>query len=318
MQENKPLLTKKLKSKKAVTSFLLSFLILYILIAQVDIKKTFDIAKNADFITYLLAFFTLYISLFLRVLRWRTLLVNAGFFGGLVELYEIFFLSWFANCIVPAKLGDVYRAYLLKKGKDAPTSGVLGTIFVERVIDIFSIVFLVLVIGIYIFGTNMPENLRFSLEIGAVICIILLLAIWFLKTQKKLFGYFPEQVGSLMSSFGEGTSASLTRASLPWIILVTAGIWFMEGVRLLLVTKALSIELPFPVILFVALGASFLTAVPLTPAGLGVVEVSVTGLFVLFGVGRDMAVSVALMDRLVSYWSILIFGGILYGVSKRT
>ena len=32
----------------------------------------------------------------------------------LFDLTEILYLSWFANCVVPAKLGDIYRSYLAR------------------------------------------------------------------------------------------------------------------------------------------------------------------------------------------------------------
>ena len=41
-------------------------------------------------------------------------------------------ISWFVNCVVPAKLGDVYRAYLLKINSDASLSRTFGTVFIER------------------------------------------------------------------------------------------------------------------------------------------------------------------------------------------
>ena len=46
------------------------------------------------------------------------------------------------NCVVPAKLGDVYRAYLLKINSDASLSRTFGTVFIERVLDLFAIVIL--------------------------------------------------------------------------------------------------------------------------------------------------------------------------------
>jgi hypothetical protein len=311
-------ITKKVRSKKAISSFFLSFLILYILLTQVDMKRTFELARGVSIPIFFLSFLSVYFSIFVRVIRWRELLKNTGYIVGLVELYEIFFLAWFANCLVPAKLGDVYRGYLLKKSRNMSASGVLGTVFVERTIDTIFIVLLVFAAGIYIFGESMPGNIRLSLKIGVSICLLLVLTLWFLRTQKKMFRYFPGRVESVLLTFEEGTSASLTRASLPWILFLTVVIWILEGIRLLLVLEALSVVLPFSIIMFVALGASFLTSIPLTPAGLGVVEASMAGLFVFFGIEKDLAVSVALMDRLLSYWSILILGGVLYAVSKRT
>ena len=45
-------------------------------------------------------------------------------------LVEIIYLSWFVNCIVPAKLGDAYRSYLLKRNSNVAFSSTIGTILV--------------------------------------------------------------------------------------------------------------------------------------------------------------------------------------------
>jgi Lysylphosphatidylglycerol synthase TM region len=52
-----------------------------------------------------------YASFPIRGYRWRRLLAAAGMETSNRDATEILFLSWFVNCLVPAKLGDVYRAY---------------------------------------------------------------------------------------------------------------------------------------------------------------------------------------------------------------
>ena len=56
---------------------------------------------------------------------------------------------------------------------------------------------------------------------------------------------------------------------------------------------------------------------PLTPAGLGVVEGTITVVLTFFGVDKNLGSAVTLLDRLINFWSIVVFGLILYLVSKR-
>ena len=49
---------------------------------------------------------------------------------------EIIFVSWLVNSVVPAKLGDVYRAWLLKINFPVSLSATFGTIFIERIFDL--------------------------------------------------------------------------------------------------------------------------------------------------------------------------------------
>ena len=80
-----------------------------------------------------------YLGFPLRGLRWSMLLRGTGFRIGVKDSTEILYLSWLVNCLVPAKLGDVYRAYLLRINSDASLSRTFGTVFIERILDIFTI-----------------------------------------------------------------------------------------------------------------------------------------------------------------------------------
>jgi uncharacterized membrane protein YbhN (UPF0104 family) len=56
--------------------------------------------------------------------------------------------------------------------------------------------------------------------------------------------------------------------------------------------------------------------VPLSPAGLGIVELGVVGVLVAaYGVPLTEATTIALVDRAISVFSIVVFGSILYVVS---
>src|SRR4029078_7044217 len=81
---------------------------------------------------------------------------------------EILYISWFVNCVVPAKLGDVYRAYLLKMNSDASLSRPFGTVFSERTVDIFPIALLGLAAGFWSFRDGMPPAIRVVLIVGIV------------------------------------------------------------------------------------------------------------------------------------------------------
>jgi uncharacterized protein (TIRG00374 family) len=71
-------------------------------------------------------------------------------------------------------------------------------------------------------------------------------------------------------------------------------------------------------VVFVALVASLMTAVPLTPAGLGAVEGALFAvLTVVYGVPPAEAIAITLVDRAISYFSIILFGSLAYIVSRK-
>ncbi len=303
--------------KSTIFSFLAAFAILYILVTSVNVHKTFEIMRSVNVSMYLLASFTMFLSYLLRVFRWKNLLENVGFTGRLRDIIEILTLSFFVNTIVPAKLGDVYRGYLMQKNYKESTSRIMSTVFVERSFDLIAMVLLLSSI-VLLFFKRIPQNLMLSLKVGAVLSVLLVLFMIIMKYHDEwLFRFVPRRAGGVFRTFGEGTSDVLTSSSMRIIGVYTLLIWILDGGRMFLVMRASGLDTPFSLALFVMLAGALATAFPLTPAGLGAVELTMSGLLVLFGVDRGLAVSVTLLDRLISYWSFLIIGGLVYVLSKK-
>jgi uncharacterized protein (TIRG00374 family) len=100
----------------------------------------------------------------------------------------------------------------------------------------------------------------------------------------------------------------------------TVSIWLLEGARLYFVIRALDLPdvgLGISASVFVALAAALLTAMPLTPAGIGFVEAGIAGALLIYGVQSDSAAAVALTDRGISILTVIILGGLLYLVSDK-
>jgi uncharacterized protein (TIRG00374 family) len=78
------------------------------------------------------------------------------------------------------------------------------------------------------------------------------------------------------------------------------------------------VELGLSGAVFVALIGSLLTAIPLSPAGLGFAQAGVIGvLTVAYHVPLAEATAITILDWVISVLSIIAFGGILYVVSKK-
>jgi len=95
-------------------------------------------------------------------------------------------------------------------------------------------------------------------------------------------------------------------------------IWACEALRIWLVMLSFHITGLTPgLILFTALAGSLLSTIPFTPAGLGAVEGASVAILSAFGVATSLAGAVAVMDRIINYWSNIPVGGLLYLVVSR-
>ena len=156
-------LRRRILNWRTIGSVLFGLLLLYLL-SRVIFGDDFDwgevvrLVGQADPGFLVLAFLAYYATFPLRGFRWRYVLERSGMSVRLRDATEILFLSWFVNCLVPAKLGDLYRAYLLRGNFGASISRTVGTVFIERIADIIVIATLALSAGYWSFrGRSRPD-----------------------------------------------------------------------------------------------------------------------------------------------------------------
>jgi uncharacterized protein (TIRG00374 family) len=316
-------LARRFLNLRTIGSTVFGLLLVFLLSQQlkIDFAETWAQITAANPIFLLLALLAYYATFPLRGLRWRFVLGRVGTQIGRRDATEILFLSWFVNCLVPAKLGDLYRAYLLKGNYGGSISRTVGTIFIERIADIVVIFGLALAAGFWSFrGRSTPQIDALFVAGFVVAAILVLLVIGLNYFGGHLTRFLPERVADLYARFHEGSTGALTSRSLPVIGAFTVAIWLFEGLRLFFVIRALELpdaNLGISASLFVALGGSLLTAIPLTPAGVGFVEAGIVGLLALYGVVGEPALAVALTDRAISILSVIVLGGIFYALSAK-
>jgi len=266
-----------------------------------------------------------YLSFPIRGYRWQQLLEGAGMETSKRDATEILFLSWFVNCLAPAKLGDLYRAYLLRLSRGRSLSGALGTILVERIFDLEVIAIAGIVMGYLSFAGSMPSIVRVVLAVAAVTAVALSVALFALRS----FGAalitrlpVPASAAATYARFETAAFSSVRRRTLPRLAGLTVAIWATEAAHLGLVVAALNfadVRLGVEAIVFVALAGALLTAFPFSPAGLGAVETGVVGILtVAYGVPPSEAVAITVLDRAVTVLSLIAVGCVIYALSDKT
>lgn len=293
--------------------------LLFRVVLNVDFGRTFDLMRRANPTMLLAGLVAYYLTFPLRSLRWTLILRRVGTAVPYRAAVEILFLSWFVNCVVPAKLGDLYRAYLLRGNFGASISRTVGTIFIERVTDILVIFGLALAAGYWSFrGRDQPQVDALFLG-GFVFAAVLLLLVIALRYQgRRVTRLLPERAQELYERFHEGSTGALTPGVLLPVGAITAVVWLLEGARVFFVIHALDLpdmQLGISASVFVALAASLLTAVPLTPAGIGFVQGGIVLALGLYGVEAEAGTAVALTDFVLATLTVIVIGGALYAFS---
>jgi uncharacterized protein (TIRG00374 family) len=325
--ESEVSLTRRLLNWRTLAGLVFALLMVFLLfrvVLNVDFGRTWQLVQTANIGLLLAGLVAYYLTFPLRSLRWWLILRRVGTRVPYRDATEILFLSWFVNCLVPAKLGDLYRAYLLRANHGASISRTVGTIFLERITDIVIIFALALAAGFWSFrNRNSPEVDALFLAgfIVASLLVVLLVALRF--QGRRVTALLPARIADLWERFHEGSTGAMRPMLLLQVAFITAVVWSLEGVRVYFVIRSLDLpSMDVPALnlgisssIFVALAASLLTVIPLTPAGMGFVQAGIVGILSLYRVSTEAATAVAITDFLVSTLSVIVFGGILYAFS---
>jgi uncharacterized protein (TIRG00374 family) len=319
-------LSQRLRQPRTIISILVPLIVIvaFVYLNRDTLGTVPGLIFKANPLLFFAAFAIYYLGFPLRGFRWSRLLKGTGTNIGTRDATEILFLAWLVNCVVPAKLGDVYRAYLLKINSTASLSRTFGTVFIERILDLIVIAMMGLAAGFWSFRTGLPP----SIQIVAILGIVVVVVLAGLLLSMRNFGRslilrlpLPHRARELYDRFEEGVFGAIATRALPMLVVVTVLIWSTESLRLYLVVQALgfpNVELGLSGAVFVALIGSLLTAVPLSPAGLGIVEAGVVGvLTAAYGVPLPEATAIALLDRVISVFSIIVLGSITYLLSSK-
>lgn len=264
--------------------------------------------------------FAFMISNILRAFRWNQLLEPLGYkpkiFNGLGSIM----LGYLTNMAIP-RIGEVVRAGTLAKYENIPTEKIFGTIVVDRIMDVVSLLIIIGLafllsyeeVGGYI--SKMSNISGSTLFIGFFILAIFgLMSLWLVK---KLFldvkseRPFVQKIQKLVLGFKDGLLTVLQVKNMPMLILNSIGIWLMYYLMIYFCFFAFEPTSHLgPVAALVAFVFGTLGIVIPSPGGVGTYQWLVSEALVIYGVNKIEAFSFAN----IMFFTIQIFCNIAFGV----
>ncbi len=277
--------------------------------------------RNADYKWIALSMFCGVLSHLARALRWNLLLTPMGYNARPTNSFHAVILGYLVNFALP-RVGEITRPAVLSKLENIPFNKLVGTVVVERVIDLIITVliaigiFFLLFDTIYEFATDLfsPINAN-SLIIYAVVGLFGLLIIGILYKKRKwiytlpIINKFKDFIEGILDGFK--TIFALEKKGL--FIFYSLFIWAMyfcmpyftlfalEG------TAHLGVSAGLTVLLF----GTAAMIVPV-PGGVGTFEILVPAALALYGIDSLIAGSYTLITHAVQF--IVIIGVGIFSV----
>lgn len=229
--------------------------------------------------------------------RWRLIVAHMGGYIPLVDAYQAFAGGVLYSDFTPGRVGDFTRAILVKE-RIGIHKGTIS-VFIDRYIDI------IVLTGLGI-AALVAYSSRFAsvLPIFALIVLVIIFSgvtVLFLRNswifsllQKIPFFNIPESASHLQTAFLEFRNGKKVIAE---GILLTLLAWVTHALRIILITMGLGYTLPLHDLFLILPLISALSLIPVTIAGLGLVEGGLMAVLAGYGVPLSAALSIAIIDR---------------------
>ncbi len=310
---------------KLWVGLLVGALFLYLAFRKVDFGQMWASLKNANYWYLLPATLIIFISHFLRALRWRYLLdpvkrVNTP------SLFSALIIGYGANMIIPAHLGEFLRAYVLAQKRQIAMGSVFATIVTERIVDVFSLVVLMFLAVLFYPFPEWVIKSGFLILAGALTLFFFL--IFLKKSPVKTDTFlrftlkpFPERIGSKMKGsierFFSGILPLKRRRDYVEVVILSACIWGCYGFVFYFCFQAFDFietyHLPWYAGLILLVITTISVLVPSSPGYVGAYHYLCQVSLALFAVPESPALSYAVVVHGVNFLPVfalaLLFAG---------
>ena len=272
-------------------------------------SEVFDILRTVSLYWVLLSGGCILSTFILRTWRWSVLLRSAGYVVPRGMLFKCIMFGWLLNYLLPARVGDIARGVALKTTEKKPLGMSLSTIVLERVFDMLTLAFL-LALPATLFYQEQFLWLE-ALAIGIAVALVLVLFIvykfegYIVRVLKNRFSKIKESICLLKEGLDEMRKNT---AAMALCFALSVPIWLFEISSIFFAAKAIGFDMPFLFAAVSGIAAFIAQALPVTPAGIGIHEASITGILALLGVSTSVGVSIALVDHFARGLIIYIFG----------
>jgi uncharacterized protein (TIRG00374 family) len=227
------------------------------------------------------------------------------------------FLSGLTMSVTPAKLGEVFKSYLLKRLNGTEVSRSIPIVFAERVTD---------VLGMLILAAVSFSAFRYGRVVLVVILIATLIPIAVLQWRwlcLKLLGITSRipWLSRLSESFittYKSAYVLFRLGNLLIAVLLSVVSWGFECLAMYFVLKGFNVDASVALSTFVFAFSSLAGAVTMVPGGLGVAEGSSTALLILDGISKGIAVSATMIIRFCTLWFGVAVGIITFFLRRKS
>ena len=225
--------------------------------------------QEVEIIYLVIATFLLWGSVWLRALRWRWLFKKENS-PSTPSLYRAELIGYFGNNVLPLRLGELLRSYIVGKENHLSKSFVIGTVVLERLMDMLALISLALLLLLIY---PLEESIRgYVLWRGLITIFTLTIILFILYKIKRIKAN--HKILKILNQIIDGLLSIRKEKVIP-VILSSLLIWCIYWMDVFLLQRAFQFNLSWAQVLMVLVISSVALSIPSAPGMIGTFHAAV-------------------------------------------
>jgi len=292
-----------LKSRGFWLGIVVSVVLVGLFVRSTDFGEVRMAFEDVNWLLALASLPVYFLGLWVRTVRWQYLLRKVKRVSA-IRLYPVVIIGLMANNLIPARAGELARAYVLGQRERISKTTSLGTIAVDRLFDGITLVPMMLIVvafassdasfdvgfGAWTVSLNF-EGLGIFMAVVFGVALIFLSYLAFSEDGRTVLHRIVHRftpaplkpsVERIMHSFFDGLHALRSPADMGVALVMSIISWTLEATMYYMVARAFGIDEPFYVFLLLTAAANLVIAVVATQGGVGPFELVVSRTVIAF------------------------------------
>ena len=298
--------------------FSISLISLYFAFSGEDIHLVLSKIKKVKLSGVFLACLVLLSSCLIRAYRWRLLIEPLNQLS-LKHVFSATMIGYFGNGVLAFRLGEILKSYSVSKNTGLKISQAIGTVILERILDLMMVILLGLILVPWIPNQFLQvKNTLFVLLVLIIAFILITIGLVKMKYNfgKKYSNFFlsiNSKIFVHLISVYEGIKVIIDNRNLKRILFSSVLLWLIYFGVTLIVLKSCSIELKISEASILFVLGSLALGIPALPGSIGTYDVAVKYILIaIFNIENHEALNYALISHAVSYFPLTIVGAVYF------
>ena len=300
--------------KTKLIGFAITLAFLGLILWKMNPAEFAQAIRSANYWYVVPAAFCTLLSYTLRTVRWREILAPTKR-ASVRRLFPVLMIGFMANNVLPARLGELVRAYVLGEKEQVSKSLGFATIMLERLVDGLTLLGFLLVLSRLI--TMSSDEVKLTIVSAVVFAAATAFVILLLVREdlaRRLIDFvlrpLPQRLADAISEkagyFILGLHALRSKAAVLSIAVLSVVIWSIEAASYYLVLRAFGVGTDFlgtlqPALLMLVV-VNLGIMIPSAPGYVGIFEFAAVLALGTFGIATGLATAIGLVSHGIQWF----------------